>query len=88
MKIAVASDHRGFEFKQKIAKILSQAGHTMVDFGTNSGEESVDYPDYGSKAARAVAKKECDRAILICGTGIGMCLTANKINGIRAAVGN
>lgn len=88
MKIALASDHRGFEFKQKVAKILSQEGHTIVDFGTNNEEESVDYPDFGAKAARAVSNGECHRAILICGTGIGMCLTANKIKGIRAAIGN
>ncbi len=88
MKIAVASDHRGFEFKQKIADILAKEGHEVVDFGTEDGEKSVDYPDYGSKAARAVAKGECERAVLICGTGIGMSLTANKIKGIRAAVGN
>lgn len=88
MKIAIASDHRGFEFKQKIAHLLSEGGHTVVDFGTDDGEKSVDYPDYGSKAATAVSRGECERAILICGTGIGMSLTANKIKGIRAAVGN
>ncbi|MFN3466765.1 MAG: ribose 5-phosphate isomerase B [Candidatus Brocadiales bacterium] len=88
MKVAIASDHRGFEFKQKVARILSEAGHTVVDCGTDDGEKSVDYPDFGSKAAKTVAKGECERAILICGTGIGMSLTANKIKGIRAAVGN
>jgi ribose 5-phosphate isomerase B len=88
LKIALASDHRGFEFKQKVAHILSQEGHTVVDCGTDNGETSVDYPDFGCHAARAVSKGECDRAILICGTGIGMSLTANKIKGIRAAVGN
>ncbi|MDO8137519.1 MAG: ribose 5-phosphate isomerase B [Candidatus Brocadiales bacterium] len=88
MKIAIASDHRGFEFKQKISGILSQSGHTIVDFGTNNSNSSVDYPDYGSKAAKAVAQGQCDRAILICGTGIGMSMAANKIKGIRATVGN
>ncbi len=88
VKIALASDHRGFEFKKKVTQILTEEGYKVVDFGTTDGDSSVDYPDYGSLAAKAVSEKECDRAVLICGTGIGMSLTANKIKGIRAVVGN
>ena len=86
MKIALASDHRGFEFKNVVAKHLSDMGHEPVDFGTENGNDSVDYPDYGLKASKAVSSGECERAILICGTGLGMSLIANKVNGIRATV--
>jgi ribose 5-phosphate isomerase B len=86
MKIALASDHRGFEFKNRIVSMLTQMGHTIVDFGTASSNESVDYPDFGIKAAQSVGSGECDRGILICGTGIGMSLVANKVKGVRAAV--
>ena len=85
MKIAIASDHAGFELKERIKKLLEDLGYKYKDFGTDS-DESVDYPDYGLKVAEAVAKKEYNRGILICGTGIGMCMTANKIPGIRAAL--
>ncbi len=86
MKIAIASDHRGFEFKKRVISMLTQAGHQVIDFGTSNDNESVDYPDYGIKAARSVGSGECDRGILICGTGIGMSLVANKVRGVRAAV--
>lgn len=86
MKIALASDHRGFEFKKCIASMLTQMGHTVEDFGTTTSTESVDYPDFGLKASRAVGSGKCDRGILICGTGIGMSLIANKIKGVRAAL--
>lgn len=86
MKIAVASDHRGYEFKMMLCQMLSQHNHTVVDYGTDSASESVDYPDFASKVARAVSRKECDRGILVCGSGIGMSLAANKINGVRAVV--
>lgn len=85
MKIAIGSDHRGFETKEQIKAILSQLGHEFVDVGTNDSNP-VDYPDPAYLAAVAVAKKEADRAILACGTGIGMSITANKIKGIRAAL--
>jgi ribose 5-phosphate isomerase B len=85
MKIAIGSDHAGFELKEKIKKYLDELGYKYKDFGTDSNE-SVDYPDYASKVAEGVAKKEYDRGILICGSGIGMCMTANKIPGIRAAL--
>ena len=86
MKIALASDHRGFDFKKRVADMLIQMGHTVKDFGTTTSTESVDYPDYGLKAARAVGSGECERGILVCGTGIGMSLVANKVKGVRAAV--
>ncbi|MCF6158334.1 MAG: ribose 5-phosphate isomerase B [wastewater metagenome] len=86
MKIALASDHRGYELKKRIASVLTQMGYTVMDFGTMNGNESVDYPDFGIKAARAVSTNQCDRGILICGTGIGMSLIANKVKGVRAAV--
>ena len=85
MKISIASDHAGFELKEKIKKYLLELGHEYEDFGTNSNE-SVDYPDFALKVAGSVAKKECDRGILICGSGIGMSMAANKVHGIRAAL--
>jgi RpiB/LacA/LacB family sugar-phosphate isomerase len=85
MKIALASDHAGYELKTGIAAYLGSRGVPFEDFGCGPGE-SVDYVDYGAKAARAVVSGVCDRAILVCGTGIGMAIAANKIPGIRAAV--
>ena len=85
MKIAVGSDHRGFEAKQQIKAIVTQLGHECVDFGTNDSNP-VDYPDPAYLAATAVSKKDADRAILICSTGLGMSMAANKIKGIRAAL--
>ncbi len=85
MKIAVGSDHRGFEAKEQIKGIVNQLGHECIDFGT-SNNNPVDYPDVAYLAASAVSKKQADMAILICGTGIGMCIAANKIKGIRAAL--
>jgi ribose 5-phosphate isomerase B len=85
MKITIGSDHAGFELKEKIKKYLDELGYKYKDFGTDSNE-SVDYPDYALKVAESVSKKEFDRGILICGSGIGMCMTANKIPGIRAAL--
>ena len=85
MKIAVASDHGGLQLKKVIIKYLKQSGYQITDFGTEN-EESVDYPDFAGKAAKAVAKGECDKGIVICGTGIGVSITANKIKGIRCAL--
>jgi ribose 5-phosphate isomerase B len=85
MKVAVANDHRGLEAKEQIKAIIIEMGHQCVDFGT-SVEGPVDYPDVAYIAASAVSKGEVDRAILICGTGIGMCIAANKVHGIRAAL--
>ena len=85
MKIAVGSDHAGYELKEAVLSLLRDQGVDYKDFGAYS-TDSVDYPDIGSKAAEAVANGECDRGILICGTGIGMSITANKVPGIRAAL--
>jgi ribose 5-phosphate isomerase B len=84
-KVAIASDHAGFVYKEKIKNFLRETGYEMEDFGTSS-TESVDYPDYAHLVADAVSKEEFNRGILICGTGIGMSITANKHKGIRAAV--
>jgi ribose 5-phosphate isomerase B len=85
MKIAVGSDHRGFKAKELVKTIVSQLGHECIDFGTLDGNP-IDYPDTAFLAAKAVTEKKADRAILACGTGIGMCISANKIKGIRAAL--
>lgn len=85
MKIVVGNDHRGFEAKQQIKAIITQLGHECIDVGSNDSNP-VDYPDPAYLAAAAIAEKKADRAILACGTGIGMSITANKIKGIRAAL--
>ncbi len=85
MKIAVGSDHRGFEAKQQIKAIIAELGHECIDFGTNDNNP-VDYPDPAYLTAMAVSKKQVDRAILVCATGIGMSIAANKVGGIRAAL--
>ena len=85
MRIALAADHRGRASKEKIALLLSEKGYDVLDMGTNSAK-SCDYPDLAYPAARAVADACADRAILICGNGIGMCICANKVNGVRAAL--
>lgn len=83
--IAIASDHGGFVLKAEIIKHLNRKGYELRDFGSYD-DASCDYPDYGRPAAQAVASGECEKAILICGTGIGMSIAANKIPGIRAAL--
>jgi ribose 5-phosphate isomerase B len=85
MKIALGSDHRGYDIKQQIMSIATELGHECIDFGT-SDNNPVDYPDLAYLAAMAVSKKEADRAILACATGIGMSMAANKVKGIRAAL--
>jgi ribose 5-phosphate isomerase B len=84
MKIAIGSDHRGFEVKRRIVTVLQQLGHEVLDFGTQ-GRESVDYPDFAFQVALAVSSGRVQRGILVCGTGIGMCIAANKVAGVRAA---
>ena len=84
MKIAIASDHRGIEIKNKLIDQMKQLGHDPLDMGTDEAA-SVDYPDYAEKVSEAISHKQVDRGILICGTGIGMCITANKFRGVRAA---
>jgi ribose 5-phosphate isomerase B len=83
MKIALASDHAGYELKKAVGDDLIARGIDHVDLGCGPGEK-VDYVDFAAKAARALAAGECDRAVLVCGTGIGMAVTANKFKGIRA----
>ena len=85
MKIAIGSDHRGLELKQKVIKLVSEAGNEYKDFGAYS-EASVDYPNIAELVGKAVASGKYERGILICGTGIGMCIAANKVKGIRAAL--
>jgi ribose 5-phosphate isomerase B len=84
MRIAIGSDHRGFEAKRRLVSTLNELGHTVADLGTTVAE-SVDYPDYAYAVAKTVSNKEADRGILICGTSLGMCITANKVRGVRAA---
>jgi ribose 5-phosphate isomerase B len=84
MNIAIGSDHRGVEAKRRLVASLQQHGHTVADVGTNA-QESVDYPDLAYEVAQRVSKGTAERGILICGTGIGMCIAANKLRGVRAA---
>lgn len=85
MKIAIGNDHAAVEMKNHIMDYLKNKGFEVVNFGSDTAE-SVDYPIYGEKVANAVANGECDFGILICGTGVGISLAANKVKGIRAAV--
>ncbi|MFQ5415318.1 MAG: ribose 5-phosphate isomerase B [Phycisphaerae bacterium] len=85
MKVAIASDHRGFRAKECIKAYLESVGHSVVDYGCDS-PASCDYPDMGLTGATAVARGETDRGILLCGTGIGMSISANKVRGVRAAL--
>lgn len=85
MKIAIGSDHVGYPLKLKISEYLEAQGHQVHDYGTNS-EERTDYPIYGKRVADAVAGGEYERGVLICGTGVGISITANKVDGIQAVV--
>ena len=84
MTIALANDHAGVALKEEIKKLLDERGLGYKDFGTNT-TDSVDYPEFGAAAGRAVASGECELGIIICGTGIGIYIAANKIKGVRAA---
>ncbi len=84
MKIAIGSDHAGFEEKEKIKKTLDELGVEYEDFGTNS-LDSVDYPEFGAKVGKAIASGEVEQGIVVCGSGIGIAIAANKIHGVRAA---
>ena len=84
MRIAVGSDHRGVQLRAKLIEYLEQLGQEVVDAGTHE-EQPVNYPDIAAAVARKVASREVDRGILVCGTGVGMCIVANKIPGVRAA---
>ena len=84
MPIALGADHAGVVLKEEVKRVLEDLNLPYRDFGTSS-DESVDYPDYAARVAAAVASGECDRAILVCGSGIGMAIAANKVRGVRAA---
>lgn len=86
MKIAVGSDHAGYKLKEEIKRELAEAGHEVIDCGAPSGEVRVDYPDWGFKTAETVSSHKAERGVLVCGTGIGMSIAANKVRGIRAAL--
>jgi len=83
MKISIGSDHRGYIYKERIKSILSKEGYEVIDFGPDS-EESVDYPDYSVKVGESVSSKESDFGVLVCGSGLGVSITANKVKGVRA----
>lgn len=85
MKIAIASDHGGYDYKQELIPYIQSLGHQVLDLGCH-GPASVDYPDYGIPCAQAVARGEADRGVVICGTGIGISISANKVPGIRCAL--
>lgn len=85
MKIAIGNDHVALEMKEHIKAYLQEKGHEIIDCGTNSSERT-DYPIYGKRVAELVKSKECDYGVLICGTGVGISLAANKVDGIRAVV--
>jgi ribose 5-phosphate isomerase B len=85
LKLALASDHAGYELKEEIKKFLQGSAYEVIDVGTH-GLESVDYPDFGRKAAKLVAEGSAQAGILVCGTGVGMCVVANKIKGVRAVL--
>jgi ribose 5-phosphate isomerase B len=85
MKIVLASDHGGYDLKEVIKKHLTEKNYEIMDIGTNS-EESVDYPDYGYAAGEVVAQGKADAGIVFCGSGIGICIAANKVKGVRCAL--
>jgi len=87
VKIAAGADHAGFRLKDELVRLLRQDGHEVEDFGTSS-PASIDYPDVARAVAEAVASRRAERGLLVCGTGIGMAMTANKIAGVRAATCN
>lgn len=85
MRIAIACDHAGFPLKAAVIETVQAAGHTVLDLGTHN-TDPVDYPDYAEKAGRALQRGEADRAILLCGSGVGACIAANKMKGVYACL--
>ncbi|MBT3393278.1 MAG: ribose 5-phosphate isomerase B [Elusimicrobiaceae bacterium] len=85
MKIALGCDHAGFVLKKEVKEHIEKLGYEVIDVGTNS-EESVDYPDFAFACAEKVAKGEAEKGVIICGSGVGACITANKVKGVRAAI--
>jgi ribose 5-phosphate isomerase B len=86
MRIGIAADHGGFALKERLIFALRDAGHAVTDFGAYNVDESDDYPDFVVPLARTVAKNEVDRGIAVCGSGVGACIAANKVIGVRAAL--
>lgn len=86
MKIALAADHGGFELKEKVKAYLFEKGYDVLDLGCDNGEVSVDYPNYGKLCGETVVKGDADKGIVVCGTGIGISIAANKVKGIRCAL--
>ena len=86
MRIAIGADHAGYPLNEKIIAVLERGGHQIVDFGTHDGSQPDDYPDYADKVARSVQSEDATRGIIVCGSGVGACVTANKVKGIRACL--
>jgi ribose 5-phosphate isomerase B len=86
MRIAVGSDHAGYDLKARLAKHLADSGHEVVDLGTNSPDVSVDYPNFGEAVGQAVVSGRVELGLCVCGTGIGISIAANKVHGVRAAL--
>ncbi len=86
MKLGIAADHGGFELKKQISERLRAAGHEVTDFGAHSYDEGDDYPDFVIPMAQAVSRGEVERGIALCGSGIGACIAANKVRGVRASI--
>jgi ribose 5-phosphate isomerase B len=89
MRVAIGSDHAGYDLKQAVGPMLRDAGHEVIDVGTEGGpDESVDYPVYAYRAAHLVADGDADRAVVVCGSGVGVSIAANKVDGVRAVNGH
>jgi len=86
MKIAIGSDHGGFPLNEVIIRDLEKEGHTIIDFGTHDGSQPDDYPDYARKVGNAVRNGEAGRGIIVCGSGVGAAIAANKVHGVRACL--
>ena len=86
MKIGIAADHGGFQLKQFLSPIISKLGHQVIDFGANEQNDQDDYPDFVIPLAQAVASKEVDRGIAVCGSGVGASIAVNKVKGVRSAL--
>lgn len=85
MRVAIASDHAGFSIKDEVINFIQECGHEVIDLGTYD-QSPVDYPDFVQKVARAILEKQADRGIVVCGSGVGACIAANKFDGIYAAI--
>ena len=86
MRVALGSDHAGFDLKSLLVSTLSGWGYQVLDLGTSNATDSVDYPDFGSAVGRAVTSGEADLGVAVCGSGVGVCIAANKVPGVRAAL--